>query len=164
MKKFNSFYKIPLLAAIIFLNIGCDQATKQVAQNHLTFGDEIAYFGGVFKLMYAENQGAFLSIGDDLPFEIRHLLLVIVPVCLLVFLFFYTFFSTQINSPQAFAFSFILGGGISNVFDRMAHGKVVDFMHLSLGNLQTGIFNMADVAIMFGLFLMVGIQFGRWRR
>jgi len=161
MKKIKPLYKITLLASIIFLNIGCDQTTKKVAQEHLTFGDEITYLNGYFKFMYAENEGAFLSIGDDLPIEIRNLLLVIIPAILLVFLIFYTLFSKAITLPQAVAFSFVLGGGISNIFDRMVYGKVVDFINLSIGNVQTGIFNMADVAIMFGLFLMIFLQLKR---
>ncbi|MFT4972072.1 MAG: signal peptidase II, partial [Saprospiraceae bacterium] len=40
---------------------------------------------------------------------------------------------------HAIAFSFILGGGSSNIFDRMMYGKVVDFMNVSIDELQTEI-------------------------
>jgi signal peptidase II len=159
MKKATPYHRILGLSAIILINIGCDQSTKKIAQTHLHFGDEMTYLGGIFKLMYAENYGAFLSIGDNLPLEIRNLVLIAFPTILLICLVFYTFFSKKISLLYAIAFSFILGGGISNVFDRMVHGKVVDFMNLSVGNVQTGIFNMADVAIMAGLFAMIFLQF-----
>jgi len=159
MKKTNPLFKIYMLSLILLLNIGCDQSTKKIAQTHLHFGEEITYLGGVFKLIYAENHGAFLIIGDDLPVEIRNLVLIAFPTVLLMGLIIYTFFSKKISLLHAIAFSFILGGGISNVFDRMVDGKVVDFMNLSVGNVQTGIFNMADVAIMTGLFAMIFLQF-----
>lgn len=158
MKKSTQLYRILGLSIIMLLNIGCDQSTKKIAQTHLHFGDEIAYLGGIFKLMYAENQGAFLSISDDLPLEIRNVVLIVFPTVLLLGLILYTFFSKKISLLHAIAFSFIFGGGISNVFDRMIHGKVVDFMNLSVGNVQTGIFNMADVAIMTVLFAMIFLE------
>lgn len=47
----------------------------------------------------------------------------------------------------------ILAGGFGNLYDRAINdGRVVDFMLLQLGPLQTGIFNVADIAIMAGLF------------
>jgi signal peptidase II len=47
--------------------------------------------------------------------------------------------------------SLIIGGGFGNLLDRMLHrGAVVDFMNMGVGNLRTGIFNLADVAIVIG--------------
>lgn len=50
----------------------------------------------------------------------------------------------------------IVGGGLANWLDRMLHdGAVTDFVSLGLGPLRTGIFNVADVAIVAGLLLLV---------
>jgi signal peptidase II len=49
----------------------------------------------------------------------------------------------------------VVGGGIGNIYDRIAHGSVTDFMHLRFGALQTGIFNVADVSIMIGVGLIL---------
>jgi len=51
--------------------------------------------------------------------------------------------------------SFVLGGGIGNMYDRIVHGSVTDFMHIDFIIFQTGIFNMADVSIMMGMFLIL---------
>ncbi|MNE97816.1 Lipoprotein signal peptidase [compost metagenome] len=46
---------------------------------------------------------------------------------------------------------FIALGGISNLIDRVARdGHVVDYLVLNLGSLHTGVFNLADIAIMAG--------------
>jgi len=53
---------------------------------------------------------------------------------------------------------FVVGGGIGNVFDRIVHGSVTDFLHLDFGWVQTGIFNMADVSILIGfIILLLGV-------
>ena len=49
----------------------------------------------------------------------------------------------------------VIAGGSSNLIDRIARGSVVDFMNVGIGSLRSGIFNFADVALMFGLVLIV---------
>ena len=47
-------------------------------------------------------------------------------------------------------------GGISNLIDRFVHhGLVTDFIVVWVGPLHTGIFNLADFAIMIGMLLML---------
>lgn len=43
------------------------------------------------------------------------------------------------------------GGGISNLADRVRYGAVVDFLNVGIGPVRTGIFNVADMAILLGL-------------
>src|SRR4030095_6814365 len=45
----------------------------------------------------------------------------------------------------------VIAGGASNWIDRVVRGSVVDFMNVGIGPLRTGIFNVADVAIMVGV-------------
>jgi signal peptidase II len=47
-----------------------------------------------------------------------------------------------------------VAGGISNLADRVIRGSVVDFMNVGVGPLRTGIFNVADLAIMAGALLV----------
>ena len=49
----------------------------------------------------------------------------------------------------------VLAGGASNWVDRLARGSVVDFMNVGVGPLRTGVFNVADVAIMIGVSMLV---------
>jgi signal peptidase II len=49
-----------------------------------------------------------------------------------------------------------IGGGIGNLYDRIVHGTVTDFMFIRVSDgLQTGVFNFADVSIMIGIGLML---------
>jgi signal peptidase II len=49
----------------------------------------------------------------------------------------------------------VLAGGASNWVDRVVRGSVVDFLNVGVGPLRTGIFNVADVAIMVGVALLL---------
>jgi signal peptidase II len=66
----------------------------------------------------------------------------------------YLFISKPENPVVAIAVALIVGGGVSNLMDRLRYGGyVVDFLNVGVGPLRTGIFNVADMAIMVGVFL-----------
>jgi signal peptidase II len=50
---------------------------------------------------------------------------------------------------------FIIGGGVGNLYDRIIHGSVTDFMHIDFVIFQTGVFNVADMSIMAGMGLIL---------
>ena len=55
----------------------------------------------------------------------------------------------------AIILALFIGGGVSNWIDRLLHGRVVDFLNVGIGSLRTGIFNVADVAIMAAVAMLV---------
>ncbi|MEL7221969.1 MAG: signal peptidase II, partial [Bacteroidota bacterium] len=64
------------------------------------------------------------------------------------------------NKWQIVGMSFIIGGGISNVYDRIQYAAVTDFMNMGIPDgIRTGIFNFADVSIMVGLGIMLPFAF-----
>jgi len=133
-----------------------DQITKDIAQKYLADAPTKSYLGNVFILHYAENEGAFLSMGSDWPPLIRTIFLTIVPVIFLLILFFVSLFSRDMDNISTVAFALILGGGLSNMWDRIFNnGFVVDFMNMGIGSLRTGIFNVADMAITCAFFMII---------
>lgn len=149
-----------LVIALLAFSIGLDRWTKLLAIEHLKDQPIRDVAGRFFQLVFVENTGAFLSFGAGFPDVVKLIVLTIMPAVLLVALLLYTLFSTHLNTWQVIAFSFISGGGISNLFDRITEGKVVDFMIMGVGSLRTGVFNTADVCIMIGLFMMLPYMFG----
>lgn len=145
-----------LILIIISLVIIADQVTKEIAREHLADAPTISYLGNLFLLHYAENDGAFLSMGSNWPAPLRMILLTIIPVVFLFILLFVVLFSREMDIWTTIAFALILGGGLSNMWDRMVNnGFVVDFMNMGIGNLRTGIFNVADMAITTAFFMIV---------
>lgn len=149
-----------LVITLLILSTGLDRWTKILAVEHLKDQPVQDVAGSFFQLVFVENTGAFLSFGANFPDWLRLVALTIMPSILLAALLLYTLFSTQLNTWQVIAFSLISGGGISNLFDRITEGKVVDFMIMGIGSLRTGVFNTADVCIMIGLFMMLPYMFG----
>ena len=141
---------------ILVLVIISDQVTKELAREYLSDSPTISYWGNSFLLHYAENDGAFLSMSSNWPVLLRTIFLTIIPVVFLLILFFVVLFSKDMDNITTIAFALILGGGISNMWDRIFNsGFVVDFMNIGIGNLRTGIFNVADMAITCAFFMIV---------
>ncbi|MBI3838658.1 MAG: signal peptidase II [Planctomycetia bacterium] len=142
--------------AIVASCIGCDQVTKGVAVTHLKGHDPRAYCGGVVRLEYAENPGAFLSIGAQLPPMARLIVLTVVNGLLMAAIAAVLVVRWDMLAWHFLAGTLLLSGGIGNLIDRVRfEGLVVDFLNLGIGPLRTGIFNVADLAITMGAIVLV---------
>lgn len=142
---------IPLLCIIL------DQASKAVARQRLIGAPAREFASGLLRIEYAENPGAFLSLGANLPGETRFVIFTVFVVALLVGLAVFALRMPD-DTPMAVvvAIALVIGGGVSNLIDRLVNnGRVADFMQLGVGPLHTGVFNVADIAIMGGLALML---------
>ncbi len=147
--------KISLMAAVPLATIGFDQITKILARHQLESRPPMPLFGGIVRLQYVENPGAFLSLGAGLSETTRFWLFTVIVCGFLVGLFFYVLFTRRLTVAEVFSFSLILGGGLSNLIDRLLRDhRVIDFMVVGIGRLRTGVFNVADVAITAGIGLL----------
>lgn len=61
----------------------------------------------------------------------------------------------QTRALQAAAIGLVLGGALANATDRLVHGAVADFFHLHAGNWSWYVFNLADVAIVAGVAVLM---------
>lgn len=139
---------IGIFAAVLCL----DQVTKIAARIYLIEYEVINIIGDYFVLVLAQNTGAFLSIGSELSEPFHTLLLLGIPAILLIWGIAYLLRNPKLPNSSKYTLALILSGGIGNIIDRFAAGSVTDFLFINLGGwLKTGIFNVADMAIMFGL-------------
>ncbi len=149
-----NIHRMSLIGMIVFSTIGCDQATKFVARDALKSIGSISYLNNTIRLQYAENPGAFLSVGANLPQSARFVLFTLLAGAFLIVLG-KKLLAKNTTWISSLGLALMLGGGLGNLIDRFAHGLVIDFLNVGIGNLRTGIFNVADMAIMLGLFLIV---------
>jgi signal peptidase II len=139
-----------IIVLLPVLTVACDQATKRLAAS--SFTDVIPYslVGGAVELLYSENPGAFLGLGSGLHHSTRFWLLTVGVGFLL--LLFGAKLVRATRPPELVGWSLVIGGGLSNLIDRlMRDGRVIDFLRVGFGELRTGIFNIADAAIVVGL-------------
>lgn len=143
--------RVRLLVLITLPCLLLDQATKWIAEAQLKGQPDRSYLDGIFRLKYVENRGIALSFGAELSEEWRFWLFTVGLGALLLGIIAFILFSKQMHRTPFMAYAVVLGGGLGNLADRIFNnGGVIDFMILSAGPLQTGIFNVADMLIMFG--------------
>lgn len=143
-----------MLLLLIFL-VGCDQLTKEAAHQLLALQSPHSWFHDTIRLQYAENTGAFLSIGGGFSERLRVLLFQVFPaLCLLALMV--VLFVQPMPRATVVAWSLVLSGGLGNLVDRIRNdGRVINFMNIGIGSLRTGIFNVADVCITVGVVVLV---------
>lgn len=147
-------HRIRFICLISIVCIIIDQSTKWLAISHLKSQPVTSYLGDFFRLGYSENTGAFLSLGASLPPATRTLIFTGMVSVLLITFVVYVLKSQDLNRKAIFAAALIVSGGISNLIDRIFNnGAVIDFLNVGIGPVRTGIFNIADMAIMLGVFL-----------
>ncbi|MGD0725631.1 MAG: signal peptidase II [Spirochaetia bacterium] len=164
--------KALLILLIVLASIGCDQATKQIARTRLmNGGTKSAEYGGtksaeyggtvfvvdsVLVLHYVENEGGFLSLGARLPRPVRTVTFVAFPLLILFWIIFSLARNKETGWTFIMGFSFIAGGGLGNLIDRLFRdGKVSDFIIMGIGTLRTGVFNLADLSVLIGCLLLL---------
>ena len=136
-------------------NIGCDQISKSIVRQRINYNEQIGLMNNYVTLTRIENTGAFLSLGNSLPQPIRVLLLTILPLCVLGLTLIYLLTKRNLSNLTIVGICFVVGGGFGNIYDRIIYGSVTDFLHIDFLIFQTGIFNMADVSIVTGIFILL---------
>lgn len=150
---------IPFLA-LALVCVGCDHATKIAAEAWLASRAPVELAGGIVRFELAYNAGAFLSIGAGLPLGLRNAIFaVIVPLGVIAASLFLLRDST-LRAATWIALGLLAGGGVANGIDRILNGGfVTDFVSIGIGSLRTGIFNVADLAVIAGAAGMALLSF-----
>jgi len=150
------------LAALLLAILGSDQLTKRLAWRHLDPAAPLSFVHDTLRLSYVENSGGFLGLLGGLPEEFRFLLLTCGVAVVVIPGIAYVLWRASLPQSTAVAALLVLGGGLSNLLDRLVHdGRVIDFVNLGLGSFRTGIFNLADVGILCGSFALGAMWFQR---
>lgn len=153
--KAKGILRTVIIVMILCLNVGCDQVSKNIIREKVDYYERISVVRNCFTIMKVENTGAFLSMGNSLPKPVSKILLIIFPLIVISLALFYLFTRSNLSKVKVLAFCCVLGGGIGNLYDRAIHGSVTDFLHIDFGLFQTGVFNMADLSIMTGMFIFL---------
>jgi signal peptidase II len=151
------------IVIILVSNIGCDQVSKSIARQHIDKYERIEVMGNYLILTKVENTGAFLSMGNSLPAPLRIILLSVFPALVMAYGLYFLFTKRSLSWMTIVGLGFIIGGGIGNLYDRVVYGSVTDFLHMDFVIFRTGIFNLADVSIMAGTFLILFQSFFKQR-
>lgn len=148
--------RILTVLTVLALSVGSDQLLKQVARTFLRYSPSISIFNDFILLQYAENRGVMLSIGAALSPEARFWIFIVAVGFLLLALLVYILVSKELDRMQAVAWTLIVSGGFGNLIDRMMRdGVVIDFVSVGFSMIRTAVFNLADLLVFVGVFLLL---------
>jgi len=147
----NKIFRTFLVLLLISVNIGCDQVSKAIVRESVDKQEWIEVYKDNLILTNVENHGAFFGWLSDLNPVYKNIFLSLLPALAILSILFVVLTRMNLKRTTVIGLSFIIGGGIGNIFDRIAYGSVTDFLHIHFGFFRTGIFNMADVSIMVGM-------------
>lgn len=134
------FFTLSLTILII------DQILKYLIRTFIYPGHSIPLLNGILKLTYVQNTGAAFSL-----FTGYSSFLVAIGVVVAAGVIYFHYRIPSGNHYFQAALAFILGGSLGNLTDRIFRGHVVDYLDFSFWP----VFNLADMAINLGIFLII---------
>jgi signal peptidase II len=153
--------RLLIVILMVIASTGCDQASKAMAKQYLPENQVISMMKDTIRLHYVRNSGAFLSMGASLSAQLRTLIFTLGAGVVIFGIFIYLLSVSSIGIKSVIGLSLICGGGFGNLIDRIAYdGAVIDFLNVGIGSFRTGIFNIADMAVLAGALIVLGC---RWR-
>lgn len=144
------------IAAAVFV---LDRLTKWIIETRVSFSDTYRVIPGFFDIVNSQNRGVAFGILNDSTSEWRTLLLVIASIAAVIVVSYVLWNARRFDKLLLWGLALILGGAAGNVFDRIAWGRVTDFLLFYVGEYQWPAFNVADSAIVIGSGLLLVDQF-----
>jgi signal peptidase II len=149
-KKRNLLFGVSAVISLVL-----DQWTKVLARTHLQpLGPWKAkvIVADYFDLRYSENTGVAFGMFQKLPGG--RIWLTVVALAALLLVGYYLVRSNPRQSRLHLALGLVGGGAIGNLVDRIAFGRVTDFIVWKVGTHEWPAFNIADAALVVGVALM----------
>lgn len=143
-----------LLIAIVLL---ADQGMKDIVER--TEGEKfpkaIEETGGMVVLHKNHNDGFPFGFLGKYPVLVKQIPIMVVSAAAGVFGWLY---GRRGHSVEKLGFAMLLGGGLSNLYDRLVRGYVVDYFSIQWKKLKNVVFNLGDLFVFAGALLVVAAE------
>jgi signal peptidase II len=139
-------------AAAVF---ALDRLTKWIVESRVSFSATYKVIPGFFDIVHSQNRGVAFGIFNDSTSEWRTTVLALLSVAAVVAVSVMLWKGQAMDRFARWGLILVLGGAAGNVFDRIAWGRVTDFLELYLGDYHWPTFNVADSAIVIGSGLLL---------
>jgi signal peptidase II len=140
-----------LAAAVLAL----DRFTKWLVETRVSAMDVHTVIPGFFDIVHSTNRGVAFGLFNDSTSEWHTVLLIALSGAALLLVGGMLWNARRMDRPTAYGLGLILGGAAGNVFDRIAWGRVTDFLEFYIGPYHWPTFNVADSAIVVGCVLLL---------
>ena len=142
-KNFKDVYFFGIVFFIV------DQAIKYFISSKMILNQYTVVVKNFLNITYVHNTGAAFSLFDN-----ARIFLIIIGILAVIIFTCYIFKIKNLNDFDMFTHSLVLGGILGNLFDRIIHGYVIDYISLNLFGYHFPIFNFADICIVVGVILI----------
>jgi len=147
MKREYHLLALPALCIIVL-----DQISKFAVDRHIQSYESIPVISGFFNLVHVRNRGMAFGILNRPGYDFSFYFLVAATIgAIALLLYWYTRLKDK-NRMLVIGLSFILGGAVGNLSDRLRLREVIDFLDFHIGLYHWPAFNVADSAITVGTF------------
>ena len=153
--KVKKVFRTLFIIIILIANVGCDQISKNMVRQKIEYNQQINVINNYMILTKVENKGAFLGLGDSIPRPIYKILMIILPLIVIGYAIYYLLKRNNVSYLLIIGISFVIGGGLGNIYDRIFYGSVTDFLYFNFVLFHTGIVNMADISVTTGFFMIL---------
>jgi signal peptidase II len=147
-----------IMAVAVF---AADQVTKSIVERRISEGAVVRVIPGFFNLINTKNSGAVFGIFSDSSVWWKTPLLIVISVTLLIAVVALIIRTQNLQWATSIGLGLVLGGAISNLFDRVRSGLVEDFLDFYIRSYHWATFNLADSAIVVGTgFIILQVLLG----
>jgi signal peptidase II len=144
----RSFVYLFLLISILLVTL--DQLSKWWIVQHMELYQSIPVIADFFYITSHRNRGAAFGILQE-----QRWFFIVVTICVVIAIIVFMVKMKKETILTKTGLSFVLGGAVGNMIDRVRTGEVVDFFHFQFGSYHFPIFNVADSAICVGVVLFL---------
>ena len=138
-----TIFLIDRVTKILIINL--NQANKLDNYNLTPFLNfELIWNDGIAFGMLSFNEKTYYNF----------ITLIIIVITIIIF-----FMMNKAESIQKYGFMMVFGGSLGNIFDRLYYSSVPDFIDFHYNNFHWFIFNVADIFITLGVFLLIYSEF-----
>lgn len=144
-----------ILFSLSGLILSLDQLFKQIVLSNWRGQADIMLIPGFLTGGLKQNNGFAFGLLQHAPKQLQEIFFIAIPVFALVLIILIFIKLQDGQMLTSVALTTIFSGAIGNLLDRVKHGYVIDFFQFHLGpKLISPPFNIADISILFGVFLM----------
>lgn len=133
--------------------IALDQFSKAWIITNLKIWDSVQPIPALypyFQFTRSANTGVAFGMGEG-----ASMIFLALSILISVVLLYYYARSKPEALLQHVALAMVIGGALGNVIDRIEHGYVVDFFHITIPHIISNVSNFADHAIVFGVIVLL---------
>jgi len=132
-----------------------DQVSKLVVKSTLELYGSRGVIKGFFQVIHVQNSGAVWGILSHHPNVLVSRIITALSMFAIALVVYYFIKMKPECTLELTALSFIIGGAIGNLIDRLSQGYVVDFLDVYIKNAHWPTFNVADSFITSGVILLI---------